>query len=46
MNVVYNGNIIKGQRVDILVAAEVVVELKSVSKLCLNPSRSVMSVFR
>ena len=33
VDVVYKGKIIKGQRIDILVADEVVVELKSVSKL-------------
>lgn len=33
VNVVYKDKIIKGQRIDILVADEVVVELKSVSKL-------------
>jgi len=32
VNVVYKDKIIKGQRIDILVADEVVVELKSVSK--------------
>jgi GxxExxY protein len=33
VDVVYKDKIIKGQRIDILVASEVVVELKSVSKL-------------
>jgi len=33
VDVIYKDKIIKGQRIDILVAGEVVVELKSVSKL-------------
>ena len=33
VDVFYKGRVIKGQRVDILVAKEVVVELKSLSKL-------------
>lgn len=33
VDVIYKGHVIKGQRLDILVAGEVVLELKSVSKL-------------
>jgi GxxExxY protein len=33
VDVVYKGTVIKGQRIDILVEDEVVVELKSVSRL-------------
>jgi GxxExxY protein len=33
IDVIYKGHVIKGQRVDLLVAKEVVVEAKSVSKL-------------
>ncbi len=33
VDVIYKGHLIKGQRLDILVAGEVVLELKSVSKL-------------
>lgn len=33
VDVVYKGHILKGQRIDLLVAKEVVVEIKSVSRL-------------
>ena len=33
IDVVYKGHIIKGQRIDLLVAKEVVVDVKSLSKL-------------
>ena len=33
INVVYKDRVIKGQRIDLLVAGEVIVELKSLSKL-------------
>ena len=33
VNVVYKGNVIKGQRLDLLVAGEVIVETKAVTKL-------------
>jgi len=33
IDVVYKGNVIKGQRIDILVEDEVIVELKAVTKL-------------
>jgi len=33
IDVIYKGNVIKGQRIDILVEDEVIVELKAVSKL-------------
>ncbi|MBC8504635.1 MAG: GxxExxY protein [Anaerolineales bacterium] len=33
MDVIYKGNVIKGQRIDLLVENEVIVELKALSKL-------------
>jgi GxxExxY protein len=46
LDVVYKGHTIKGQRVDILVADEVVVELKSVSRLPEVATAQVLSYLK
>ena len=46
IDVVYKGKVIKGQRVDILVENEVIVELKSISKLPEVASAQILSYLK
>ena len=46
LDVVYKGEILKGQRLDLLVANEVIVEVKSVTKLPEVATAQVLSYLR
>lgn len=46
LDVLYKGKIIKGQRVDLLIAGDVVVELKSIAKLPDVATAQVMSYLK
>jgi GxxExxY protein len=46
IDVIYKGKVIKGQRVDILVENEVIVELKSISKLPEVASAQILSYLK